>query len=61
MKAKRKDHFETNNSGRHSIIVNKFEPDRNKTWSDLRIDFAKKYGVMNLWKWWRTDNGKYTR
>lgn len=30
-----------------------------KSWSDLRIDYVKKYGVMWLWDNWRIETGNY--
>jgi len=32
-----------------------------KTYSDLMIDYVKKYGVINMWKWYCLDKGKFVK
>ncbi len=32
-----------------------------KTYSDLMIDYAKKYGVINMWKWYCIDKVKFVK
>ena len=32
-----------------------------KTYSDLMIDYVKKYGVINIWKWYCIDKGKFVK
>lgn len=32
-----------------------------KTYSDLRINYAKKYGVINIWRWYCRDKGKFVK
>lgn len=37
-----------------------FEPGRRKTYSDLMINWIKEKGVINTWKEYCKENGKYT-
>lgn len=36
------------------------EPNRRKTYSDLMINWIKEKGVINTWKEYCKENGKYT-
>lgn len=36
------------------------DPNGGKTYSDLMISYIKKVGVLNFWRHWCEDNGKYT-
>lgn len=31
-----------------------------KCFSDLKLNWAKKHGVLKLWQWWREESGEYT-
>ena len=37
-----------------------YEPDRRKTYSDLMINWIKENGIINTWKEYCKENGKYT-
>lgn len=45
---------------KRNFETNQYIPNK-RYYSDFKIDMVKKYGVINLWRWWRTENGKYAR
>ena len=46
-----------------TMVINLYGVRANKgrTYSDIMIDWAKEYGILNLWKRYCANNGMYTQ